>query len=490
MKVKFISPCKHPDTGDLVWDNKTIIELLRIKSPAPWIALPTLGALVPSDVEVILTDETVEPIDYDEKVDLVGILGMTLYAAHGYEIADEFRKRGVPVIMGGIHASMVPDEVLEHCDSVLIGEAEEMMEQIIRDAEKGNLQKIYQSPGFCDMTKSPIPRWDLLKIKQYMYFNVQTGRGCPYNCEFCSVTNFNGMKYRTRKVEDIVKEIKYLRKLDPRKRIGILDDNILADKKHARKLLKALIPLKVKNWICQASFNKLNDDELLDLMEKAGCGWVFIGIESVSQNSLDEMHKSHINKVAQYKRIINKIYSHGISVFGSFIIGSDAENESIFEDTARFVAETRIPAPIINILTPFPGTRLAERMEKEGRVLKKNDWKYHSGDFVTFKPKNMTKEALEKKYIWLLRELYSYENMYKRLNFLWHNNVFVEKKWYYLFRLDRILLTLYAFFKRDRKRMKFILMGLWHPKIPMIESVISSISFHDWAYRKTFKKKI
>ncbi len=486
MKVKFINPIKEIKNEETFWDYKTILALTQTKGTSPPLALPLLGAIVPSDVEVVLTDENIEEINYEEKVDLVGILGMTCMIDRSYEIADEFKKRGIPVMMGGIHVSMMPDEALQHCDTVVIGEAEEILEQVIRDAEQGNLQKIYRAPGFCDMTKVPIPRWDLINIKEFIYFVLQTGRGCPNNCEFCSVSNYHGLKYRHRMIEQVVKELKYLKKLDPKKAIVFIDDNILSIRRYARELFKAMIPLKLNSWICQASINKLDDDEMLDLMHEAGCSVVFIGFESVSQKSLEGMKKGHVNKPTEYKRIINKIYDHKINIFGSFIVGNDTDDEITFKDTAKFLEDANLLFPMLNILTPLPGTRLYEKIEKEKRIFTRK-WSEYSGESLTFYPKLMSPKALKENYIKLLRGAYSYDQLFKKLNYLWLKGVDIEPKKYNYFRLNRLLLSIYAFTRREKERIKFLLKSLWSPKVPKIQIIVLALSFHDFAYSKFFK---
>ncbi|MCM8781233.1 MAG: B12-binding domain-containing radical SAM protein, partial [Candidatus Omnitrophica bacterium] len=291
MKIKLIAPARKPEWGESFWDLKTLCKLTGRKAGGAPLALPTLAALTPSDVEVVLTDENVEPINFDEKVDLVGITGITCVIPRSYEIADEFKKRGVPVVMGGIHVSMLPEEAIRHCDSVVIGEAEEIWEQVVRDAQKGNLQKFYRAPRFPDLTNSPIPRWDLLKNDKYCYFTIQTGRGCPYDCDFCSVKVFNGRGYRHKTIDSVIEEIKTLQKIDYKKLIFFTDDNLLASPKYSEELMQRLIPLKIKTWWCQSSVNRLKDDRLLDLMYRAGCRVIFVGLESVSQKNLDVMNK-------------------------------------------------------------------------------------------------------------------------------------------------------------------------------------------------------
>jgi radical SAM superfamily enzyme YgiQ (UPF0313 family) len=486
MKIKLIAPARKPEWGESFWDLKTLCKLTGRKAGGAPLALPTLAALTPSDVEVVLTDENVEPIDFDEKVDLVGITGMTCVIPRSYEIADEYRKRGVPVVMGGIHVSMLPEEAIQHCNSVVIGEAEEIWEEVVKDVQKKNLQKFYRAPRFPDLTHAPIPRWDLLKNKFYPIFPIQTGRGCPFDCDFCSVQTFNGRQYRYRKTEDIIREIETLQAIEYKKPIFFVDDNLLAVSSYAQKLLESLLHFRFK-WWCQASVSGLKDDKILDLMYRAGCREIFIGFESVSQDSLQAMHKSPVNKAKEYKEIINKIHSHGMAVFASFILGSDSDNKNIFGDTADFIDDTAIAFSMINILTPPPGTVLYDRLSKENRLSTKDWWKFN-GENVCFKPLLITNEELQNSRNRLLFNIFSYENIYKRFKKLWSYKIYIRKD---IRRKLRTRSKIYIFLKGlfyarliDVEKMLFMLKFLFISKPVSIFSIVMALNFHDYAYKK------
>lgn len=490
MKIKIIAPARKPEWGESFWDLKTLCKLTGRKVGGAPLALPTLAALTPSDVEVVLTDENVESINFDEKVDLVGITGMTCVIPRSYEIADEFRKRGVPVVMGGIHVSMLSEEAIQHCDSVVIGEAEEIWEQVLRDAQKNDLQKFYKAPQFPDLSKSPIPRWDLLKYRNYPIFPVQIGRGCPYDCEFCSVQTFNGRHYRRKNLDIVLHEIDVLRKLERKKPVFFVDDNILSDVGYAKALFHSLIPLGIR-WWCQASVSGMNDDDTLGLMYKAGCREIFTGFESVYQKSLDSMHKSPVNKTANYSEIIKKIHEHKMAVFGSFILGSDDDDEQVFEATAKFIDETDMGFAMINILTPPPGTALYKRLEKEGR-LTSNAWEEFNAEYVCFEPKLMSQKKLQEKRINLLRTIFSYKNLYKRLHNLWGKNVHVRQgRGKGIFTMSRIYVALKELPRNpfDFNKTIFIVRSLFKPKPISLFSIIMALNFHDYA-KKLSKNKI
>ncbi len=484
MKIKLISPARKPEWGESFWDLKTLCKLTGRKAGGAPLALPTLAALTPSDAEVVLTDENVEPIDFEEKVDLVGITGMTCVIPRSYEVADEYRERGVPVIMGGIHVSMLPEEAIQHCDSVVIGEAEEMWEQVVRDAQKNNLQKFYRAPRFPDLTNTPIPRWDLLKNDKYCYFTLQTGRGCPYDCDFCSVKEFNGRQYRHKKIEQIIQEVRILQQLDSRKLMFFTDDNLLAVPKYTEELMQKLLPLKIRDWWCQSSVNRLKDDKLLDLMYHAGCRVVFIGFESVSQKSLVAMNKSQVNKVEEYKETVDKVHSHKIAIFGSFVLGGDNDGEVIFEDTARFIDETNIAFSMINIITPLPGSKFYERLKKEGRILDIS-WRSYGLESVCFIVNSISEVTVKTRFVQLLQQVYSYESLYKRLSYLWKHDIYVREgelvRW---FSKGRLFFSLKSLLNKDISRTRFILKSLWNLEITSLSSVATALAFHDYAYKE------
>jgi len=489
MKIKLIAPARKPEWGESFWDLKTLCKLTGRKAGGAPLALPTLASLTPSDAEVVLTDENIESIDFEEKVDLVGITGMTCVIPRSYEIADEYRKRGVPVVMGGIHVSMLPEEAIQHSDSVVIGEAEEIWKQVVSDAQKKKLEKFYRAPRFPDLTNAPIPRWDLLKFTSYPIFPIQTGRGCPYDCDFCSVKVFNGRQYRHKKINRVLEEIDILRNLERKKTFFFVDDNILALRNYAREFFYKLPPYKVK-WWAQASVSGLEDEEMLDLMYQAGCREIFIGFESVSQKSLDSMGKSKINRVEEYKRIIDKVHSHGIAVFASFIFASDNDDKDIFETTSRFINENNIAFSMINILTPSPGTSLYQTLEKEHRLILKEWWRFN-GEYVCFKTK-MAKEYIYRNRDALLNSIYSYDNIFRRLYKLWDQGVLVrDKRIRKLFTKGRIIFTLKIIFNITiPKKIKImILKSLWQHKEVSIMPVLFALNFYDYAYNLNTRKQ-
>ena len=382
------------------------------------LSLVVLASLCPSDVDVKIIDEYVEPIDFDEFFDLVLVTFFTLGATRAYEIGDQFRKKGVKVIFGGVHSSMLPEEAIQHADSVAIGEAEEIIQDIFDDYRSGSLKQFYVAPRKPSIENTPIPRWDKLKFDRYHNPTTQTSRGCPYSCEFCTVRAYFGSKYRYKPIEKAIEEIKFIKKLWPKDTfVMISDDDITANRGRAKSLFRSIIPLGIK-WMGQGSLAMAKDDELLDLMAKSGGTRIIIGFESISPLALEQMHKNPANKAQQYAENIKTIQSHGVAVIGSFVVGFDNDDDSVFERTADFIIKNHVAIPQFLILTPFPGTSLYKRLSEEGRILHR-DWTKYTTSTVCFKPKKMSEETLQNGYYNSLQKIFSYEGILERMEGLW-----------------------------------------------------------------------
>jgi len=374
------------------------------------LGIVTLAGLTPQNIEVSVIDENAHKVNFDEQADLVGITTMTPTATRAYEIADGFRKRGIAVVLGGFHASAVPEEAGQHADSVVIGEAEEIWTSLLHDFELGDLKKFYQRRELASLEDLPLPRRDLLKSRSYTMFNtVETARGCPRQCCFCSVSSHFGNTYRFRPVKDVIKEVETLEG----KYLFFVDDNIVGIPRRAKELFGALTHCK-KKWIGQGSITFANDDGVVKLAAKSGCVAMFIGFESVSQSSLEEAGKS-FNIVERYEEVIKRIHAHGISIHAAFIFGFDHDDESVFEKTVAFANRTKLDSVSFSTLTPFPGTPLYRRWIEENRILDK-DWSKYGG--AVFKPKLMSQEALNEGCRWAWRECYSCKSILTRLGTL------------------------------------------------------------------------
>ena len=402
MKIRLIDPAYE---DPFISHSQKVIKTI-------WFArltLTALAALTPPEIEVKITDENVEPINFEEEVDLVGITGMVMHAKRAYEIAQRFRQRGVPVVMGGPHASRCPSEVKEHVDAVVIGEAEPVWSGLINDFKKGDLKPFYKEEAYCSMKEFPLPRLDLLRKDAYMTVNcVQTTRGCPHQCDFCHVTHFFGKTYRCRPVNDVIAEVK---RLDG-EFIVFIDDNVAGNRQHATELFTRLKPLK-KKWAGQASLTLTRDPELLKLAAESGCVSLFVGVESLSAENLKQVNKS-FNRAHQFEEALKALHDHDIMIVAGFIFGLDHDDEGVFERTLRFCERNRIELPSFFILTPLPGTPLFQRMESEGRLLHK-DWSKYNGATVVFRPKLMTEETLQRGFNWVCKEGYSWGSIIKRV---------------------------------------------------------------------------
>jgi radical SAM superfamily enzyme YgiQ (UPF0313 family) len=400
MRVNLISP-KSPVT--VITKRETAIQFFRL-------SLTTVAALFPSDTDIRIVNDSLDEIDFDERVDMVGITTITSTAPRAYEIADRYREKGVPVILGGIHPTALPQEASLHADAVVIGEAEATMHRLLNDFRSGKLQKFYSSPERPNLVNLPLPRKDLLSgNKFYREMDlVQTTRGCPYACDFCSVSDFFGRTYRTRPISDVIKEVKQLRN---RTIIFFVDDNIAGRPDYAKEFFKALIPLKIR-WFGQASIVIAKNKELLRLAAKSGCKALFIGFESLSAASLKEVHKT-VNRVQDYREGIKRIHDSGIGIIGAFMFGFDADNKGVFEDAVDFIERNKLEMASFSILTPLPGTRLYKRLDEEGRIFDRNWEKYTCGE-VVFKPALMSVDQLQNGYYWVRKQISSYNSIFRR----------------------------------------------------------------------------
>jgi radical SAM superfamily enzyme YgiQ (UPF0313 family) len=382
------------------------------------LGLTCLAAYTPEGVDVRIIDENLERVDYKDRPDLVGITSMTATACRAYEIADEYRKRGVKVVIGGIHASMLPEEAMEHADAVVVGEAETLWPKVVSDADAGRLEPLYRLEERGEF-KNPLPsRKDLINRKNYwMANNIQTSRGCPHDCSFCSVTTFNGRNVRHRELDNVLAEIESMPKprFMPKKMIPFVDDNIAANPKRAKELFKALIPLNI-NWGSQACISFGEDEELVGLAAESGCRMLFIGLETVSSSSLEEMGKRQ-NKVERYAESLRLMRKHDIYVTGSFIFGFDADDDSIFQETLDFAIENKIHLAQFSNLTPLPGTRLYNQMVAENRM-KPGYWLNGLRDSeAVFQPRNFSPQGLCDKTRKVQRDFYSIRSIMKRFYF-------------------------------------------------------------------------
>jgi radical SAM superfamily enzyme YgiQ (UPF0313 family) len=376
--------------------------------------LTTVAALTPPEHEVVLCDENVEALDLDVRVDLVGLSFMTAVAPRAYEIAALFRRRGIPVVAGGYHATLVPDEVAPYVDAVVVGEAEVLWPLLLKDVEAGCLRPVYRSSVPCDPALIPAPRRDLTAKTARYYVTtsgIQTGRGCCHGCRYCSITTFYRKTHRSRPLERVLAEVQ----AGPRDFIFI-DDNIIADPSYARTLFERLVPLK-KRWVSQCSLAIAEDPALLSLARRAGCVGLFIGIETLSAENLQAFRKE-FNATDTYERRIAAIRHAGIGIIAGMIVGADYDDVTVFRRTLRFLLSAHIDGLQLNILTPLPGTPLHSDLQKAGRI-QDADLSHYDFRHTVIRPARMSGVELQAGADWLYAQFYRLDRILLRTVHAW-----------------------------------------------------------------------
>lgn len=432
MRILLINPGQLPDAGDDQFAGAMDSLFFRAKPFSRTyfgipLALPTLAGLTPPEHDVRILDEMVEDIDFDVPYDLVGLSAMTCKATRAYQIAQEYRRRGVKVIMGGIHASMCPDEVAQHVDTVVVGEADELWPRLLDDAQAGRLQARYQADGFPTLAGLPPPRHALTRHSHYFCFFLQTTRGCPRSCKFCTVTTQNGRALRRKTPSQVVAEVKTILDLpnplrpvivdrasgNRRRRLAsgtifFVDDNFAFDREHALAVCRALKAFQDEhdvhlNWFTQSDVKTGFDDELLSAMKDAGCMNIFMGFESLRPDAL-RAFKKNVNAPDRYRQCIDNIERHGIEVTASVIVGTDYEDRESGDEWARFAEANKVFYLFPNIMTPYPGTQLMDEMRDEERILRREPELYNIRN-VVFQPKQMQPDELRDLFVGLCKRV-------------------------------------------------------------------------------------
>ncbi len=402
-KILLIQPTPYDQHGVLVKKNKLYFVGL---------ALPLLAALTPEGFDVEICYETIEDVPFDTDADLIGISSMGHAVMRTIAIAQEFKKRGKTVVLGGYMVSLMPEEAQKYCDSVMIGDSEETWPQMVRDFENGNLQKVYKKK--LEKLTYPIPRYELILNKKIGNFlPVQAGRGCPKTCSFCSIYCLYKGQYLKRDIDEVIRDIKKIKSLGFRQFL-LLDDNIFSDRDYAIKLCAEIKKLKMY-WMTQCSIDIAKDEELLDTIAKSGCYMLSFGLESISKESLIGMHKAWA-KPENYSEQINIIRKHGIDISTEMVVGAEGDTLESIKATAKFVADNHIAVPRFYILTPIPGTEYYDEMKKVDRIYNTDMYSYNACEAVHY-PKNMTPQELTKAYWDLYNEVYSIKSILKRTIF-------------------------------------------------------------------------
>jgi radical SAM superfamily enzyme YgiQ (UPF0313 family) len=415
MRLCLINPCNR--LVSIVKVKESRWNRYRLWKP---LSLMVLAGLTPREWEISIVDENLGAQDYQAlpKPDLVGITAFTSQANRAYEVAGRFRRLGVPVIMGGIHATMCLDEAMEHVDSVVTGEAERVWPQVLEDARHGNLKRRYDG-GLAEIGDVPLARHDLLPAR-YAFGAIQTTRGCPLNCSFCSVTAFNGTHYRQRPIPDVVREFQLVRE----KRILVVDDNLIGTSAshiaRAKDLFRALAQANLRKvWVAQATINFADDEELLVLAAKAGCRGVFIGFESPSPEGLQELGKKfNLLKSRDFRASVRRIQRHNILVVGSFIVGLDIDKPGIGKRIAEVADQYGVDSLNALFLTPLPGTRLWDQMRAENRIALDafpEDWKYFTLTYPVARYKCLSLNDIIQEMVSCNQSFYSMPRILRRL---------------------------------------------------------------------------
>lgn len=380
---------------------------LKIRMSPP-LGLLTIASMCRDEHKVVIQNENIEKIEYD-KPDVVGISITVDVLPRAVEIAKKFKQNGVVVVAGGIHITTSYQSVTEKCFDILCaGYAESTWPQILKDIKNQNYKRLYFCSKSFDGKDIVPPAYDLIDRKKYLYCNIiHTSRGCPFKCDFC----YNSGKmhqYVNRKISDVIKEIKYLN----RKHIMFIDDNLFGNRKWLLEFLKEIKPLEIK-WNAAASINIAFETELLDYMKECGLQGLFIGFESINENSINEVHKVQ-NKISDYETAVKNLHSRGIMINASFVFGLDSDTKSTFKQTLNWIVKNKIETVTSHILTPYPGTVLYEKMKKENRITS-NDLSLYNTAHVVFEPKNISSKDLYDGYIKIYKQIYSWKNILKRM---------------------------------------------------------------------------
>lgn len=375
------------------------------------LTLTTLAALIPKDVpcDVRLIDEGIADVPLDLEADMIGLTVITGTASRAYELADHFRARGITVVLGGPHVTLIPEDAAPHADAIAVGYAEDTWPELLRDFAAGELKPRYQQAPGLDIGGRPFPRRDLLPSSHFLTSNVfEATRGCVHSCDFCVVPTAWGRKPFQKPVGEVIADIRQM----GAKKLIFVDLNIIAHRGYALELFAALVPLKLQ-WYGLATTLLANDPELLELAGRSGCKGLLMGLESISEVNLRQNHKGFNSNVG-YAQVVERLHAHGIALQGCFVFGLDDDKPDVFMKTAEFAVESGIDLPRFAVVTPFPNTPLYLRLEAEGRILTKN-WELYDAQHVVFQPKHMSVEQLQMGIETAWKHAYSYRSIIRRI---------------------------------------------------------------------------
>ncbi|MEI8006219.1 MAG: 3-hydroxyacyl-CoA dehydrogenase NAD-binding domain-containing protein [Bacteroidota bacterium] len=410
-RQKYINYPAHSEMAKMFGKKRLMLPL----------ALPTIASLTPSQYNIFIYDEEIEDIPTGIKPDIVGITTLAATAGRAFELGDHYRLMGAKVVFGGPYASYLTAEALKHGDAVVVGEAEGKWEQCLADFEKGAMKQVYESATYTEYRLQRPPRWDLVNMNKIFQVAIQVSRGCPFNCDFCLVSKNFGRKMRYREIDNVVEEIKAA----PSKYFFFVDDNLTINKRYAKELMKALIPLGI-SWGCMCSLDVATDEELLKLMAQAGCFNILVGFESLNPESLDETQKHHNRGGSIYTEAIRKIHEAGIQINASFVVGFDHDTEDEFERIFNFSLEHHLTNVNLHLLNAPPGTEIHRKLLAEGRIID-TDPELGVGHFPTIAYMNMSQIGIFDKYMETITRLYSFPVIRQKAEALFSNGAFTRQ---------------------------------------------------------------
>jgi radical SAM superfamily enzyme YgiQ (UPF0313 family) len=462
------------------------------------LALPIVAACTPDHYEIRIVDEETEVLPADYYPDIVGITTLMATRERAFRIGDHFRSLGVPVVMGGVSVSVSPEEYLEHADAVVIGEAENAWEHCLEDFEKKNLKPRYAADPKCDYRRPKPPRWDLIDMNKIFQVAVQITRGCPFNCDFCLVSNIFGRQMRFREIDNVIEEIKSL----PSKYVFFVDDNLTINKQYAHQLIQRLKPLDI-SWACMSSIDVADDELLLEEMAESGCFNILIGFESLNPESLDEIHKEHNRGGEKFTAAIQKIHRAGIHINASFIVGFDNDTLAEFDRIFDFTMQTNMPNVNLHLLAAPAGSELNVRLAREGRLFTVSE-SMGNGAFPSIHYANMGQLELFDYYMETLRRLYSFDTILEKAKMLFSEGTFIRPGGSIPFilklRLTFVIAREYLFTKDENRRgLLFYLIGLIRQKKITVDKafsfMLSMMSAHrqimiNWESREKYRPLI
>lgn len=403
----------YPGLNRFFAENKNVPTFFH-----PNLALLTIAALTPEEFEIELIDERVKKLTFEEDFDIVGISMITFQALRGYEVAKKFKERGIYTVLGGIHPTVCSDEASVHCDTLIIGEAENTWPQFLHDFKHDCPKKIYRDHSV-NLDKSPIPRFDLVDISQFPLLPVQATRGCPYDCNFCSVTAVFGPQYRVKSTAQIIGELEAIQRIAKNRRCVFNDDSMFINRKRTYEILEAIKTLKIK-YFAQTDVSIAEDERLLKLLHDSGCTTVFIGFENLVPENLALIQKStrKLKYLTSYSESCKRVQSYGISILGSFVVGLDHDTRDSLLKLKDFVLENHIWAQFL-IIAPFPGTGIRTELIKQGRLSPADaKWDLYTCYDAIFEPASMTIQELEETTLEIWESVYTDSVHRKRMRYM------------------------------------------------------------------------